>query len=308
MNKIDLGRGTIIYYDIESKIIGRKPTVSNLKEYGSDNSLYMGLIEKKSQNIICSIFNVENIDDFSNKKYNMNFYGEEIEVECNINKEGQLQLKVLGEGHMYYLLSKYERNVKEIENKDNLVILLNFENMEILFDEINGGDLEYEPNKIKKEKHDMQYIVDQCKIIAKDKNLNLDGYIETQLSVRNSKVQRRFRDNLLVEFNGRCAICGIDKKELLRASHILPYSKCPTVEEMIDYNNGILLCVTHDELFDKKYISFDYYTGNIMIANESILEKKLYPLLNISENMKLDKKFITEKRIKYLATHKIKEK
>lgn len=308
MNKIDLGRGTIIYYDIESKIIGRKPTVSNLKEYGSDNSLYMGLIEKKSQNIICSIFNVENIDDFSNKKYNMNFYGEEIEVECNINKEGQLQLKVLGEGHMYYLLSKYERNVKEIENKDNLVILLDFENMEILFDEINGDDLEYEPDKIKKEKHDMQYIVDQCKIIAKDKNLNLDGYIETQLSVRNSKVQRRFRDNLLVEFNGRCAICGIDKKELLRASHILPYSKCPTVEEMIDYNNGILLCVTHDELFDKKYISFDYYTGNIKIANESILDKKLYPLLNISENMKLDKKFITEKRTKYLATHKIKEK
>lgn len=308
MNKIDLGRGTIIYYDIESKIIGRKPTVSNLKEYGSDNSLYMGLIEKKSQNIICSIFNVENIDDFSNKKYNMNFYGEEIEVECNINKEGQLQLKVPGEGHMYYLLSKYERNVKEIENKDNLVILLDFEKMEILFDEINGDDLEYEPDKIKKEKHDMQYIVDQCKIIAKDKNLNLDGYIETQLSVRNSKVQRRFRDNLLVEFNGRCAICGIDKKELLRASHILPYSKCPTVEEMIDYNNGILLCVTHDELFDKKYISFDYYTGNIKIANESILDKKLYPLLNISENMKLDKKFITEKRTKYLATHKIKEK
>ena len=112
----------------------------------------------------------------------------------------------------------------------------------------------------------------------------------------------------MIEFNGKCAICNINKKELLRASHILPYSKCPTVNEMIDYNNGLLLCVTHDELFDKGLISFDYYTGKIKIVSNQILDKKLYELLNINENIVLDKKYITEKRTQYLATHKLKEK
>ena len=44
MLSLDLSKGTTIYYDIESKIIGRKPSPSNLKEQGSDNSIYLGIV------------------------------------------------------------------------------------------------------------------------------------------------------------------------------------------------------------------------------------------------------------------------
>lgn len=126
--------------------------------------------------------------------------------------------------------------------------------------------------------------------------------------MRNSGVQKRFKDNLMIEFNSKCAICNINNKELLKASHILPYSKCASVNEMIDYNNGLLLCVIHDELFDRGLISFDYHTGKIKIVRDEILDRELYELLNISEEIVLDKKYITAKRAKYLATHKLKEK
>ena len=105
------------------------------------------------------------------------------------------------------------------------------------------------------------------------------------------------------EFNGKCALCAVSKKELLIASHILPYHKCPSVNEMIDKNNGLLLCITHDALFDKKYISFDQ-RGKIIISNE--IDKKMYELLNINENVSLDSKFLTDLRIRYIATHKVK--
>lgn len=308
MNSLNLGRGTTIYYDIENKIIGRKPSPSNLKEHGSDNSIYLGIVGNYSDKILCSIFNIENIRDFSFKDYKMNFYGSEVDISCNVNKEGQIQIKVNGDGHMYKLLTRYEKNINTINNMDNLLILFDFENREIFFNEMDNSTFKYEPKELRKEEKELEKIVKQAKDTISKDIIDLDGYIETQISVRNSAVQKRFRDNLMIEFNGKCAICNINKKELLRASHILPYSKCPTVNEMVDYNNGLLLCVTHDELFDKNLISFDYYTGKIKIVGEKILDKKLYDLLNINENIVLDKKYITNKRTQYLATHKLKEK
>lgn len=307
MNSLNLGKGAIIYYDIEGKIIGRKPSISNLKEHGSDNSLYFGIVGNYSDDILCSIFDIDKIEDFSSRNYKMNFYGFEVDISCNINKEGQIQIKVNGSGHMFRLLSKYKENINPINDIDNLLILFDFKYNEIYFNEMNDTVVKYDPVKIRKEEIELQQIVKDAINEINDTDIDINGYIETQINIRNSIIQKRFRDNLMVEFNGKCAICDINKKELLRASHILPYSKCPTVNEMVDYNNGLLLCVLHDELFDKGYISFDYYTGKIKIASEDIINKRLYRLLNINENIKLDQKFITLKRTKYLATHKLKE-
>lgn len=133
MNSLNLGRGAIIYYDISGKIIGRKPSPSNLKEHGSDNSIYLEIVGKYSDNILCSIFNINNIKDFSSKDYTMNFYGKEVDINCNINKGGQIQIKVNGDGHMFKLLSRYEKNINPINNKDNLLILFDFKNKEVYF-------------------------------------------------------------------------------------------------------------------------------------------------------------------------------
>lgn len=308
MEKLNLGRGLIVYYDILGKIIGRKPSNSNLLEHGSDNSIYLGIVGNYSDDIICSIFNIDNIKDFSSKNYKMNFYGEEIEITCNINGGNQIQVKVIGDGQMAKLLVKYKNNINPTINNENLLILFDFCNNEIFFNEIFETNAKYDPIKVSNDKKEIEKIVEEAKQKKGLNEVELNGYIETQINIRNSIVQKMFKDNLMIEFNGKCAICGINKKELLRASHILPYSKCPSVNEMIDYNNGLLLCVNHDNLFDNGFISFDYNTGKIKISKESILDKKLYNLLNISENMNLDKKFMTNKRIQYLATHNLKEK
>lgn len=304
METLILGRGTKIFYDLESKLIGRHPTSSNILESGSDNSLYMGLTSNvDSVELICSIMNLNNIEDFSNKTFNMGFYGDNVEIQCNVNHEGQLQYKIVGNGKMYELLTKYERNIGPI-NRDKLLIILDFINQEIYFEE---SDVEFSHTestaKLKKSKEELKEIVDDCKKIV-NPNLDVNGYIETKLNVRNNSVQRTFRNNLLVEFDGKCAICGINKKELLHASHILPYSKCSSVGEMVDYNNGLLLCVNHDELFDKGYISFDKDSGKILISNE--IDPRLYNFLNINKEIVLDNKYLTTKRKNYLSTHKLK--
>lgn len=302
MKILELGRGTEIFYDPELKIIGRKPTISNLKKTGSDNSLYMGLINnKKSVDLITHIMGLSSIDDFNDKSIWMGFYGENVEVQCNINHEGQLQYKIVGNGKMAELLEKYENNIGSIE-RDKLLLMLDFLNNEIFFDK---NDEEFVTSTLvteKNSKDELKQIVDDTKKI-KDPNVDINGYIEAKLHVRNNYVQKTFRNNLLVEFNGICALCDINKKELLHASHILPYSKCSTVNEMIDYNNGLLLCANHDALFDKGYITFDS-NGNIMISTK--INPGLYDILNISKDLVLDKKYMSSKRKKYLSTHKLK--
>lgn len=303
MEKIVLERGTEIFYDIEAKIIGRHPTNSNILETGSDNSLYMGLNNNSdSIRIICSVMGLDNIDDFNQKSLNMSFYGEDVEVQCNINNDGQLQYKIVGNGKMYELLTKYERNIGKIDH-EKLLILMDFNNYEIFFEKKEDSSVNNLDIMSKTAKKELIDIIEESKNISSS-NEDLDGYIETKLNVRNNYVQRIFRNNLLVEFDGKCAICGINKKELLRASHILPYSKCPSVNEMIDYNNGLLLCINHDELFDKGYISFDYNSGHIIISKE--IDNRLYELLNLNNNIVLNKKYLSDKRKKYLAVHKLK--
>ncbi len=69
--------------------------------------------------------------------------------------------------------------------------------------------------------------------------------------------QQLFRDALLKRFDGRCAITGLDVPELLRASHIKPWARCTTDAERLDPNNGLLLAVNWDVVFDRGLVTFD---------------------------------------------------
>lgn len=127
-----------------------------------------------------------------------------------------------------------------------------------------------------------------------------DSFIESTINVRNGAIQRIFRDNLIIEFNQKCALCDINKKNLLISSHILPYSKCKNKSDMVNHFNGLLLCPNHDALFDKRLISFDR-NGKIIISK--FIPKELYKDLNINSNMRLETKFLTEKRLSFLEKH-----
>ena len=66
-----------------------------------------------------------------------------------------------------------------------------------------------------------------------------------------------FRDSLLDYWNGACPITGITNIEILRASHIVPWSKCESDEDRLDVYNGLLLSSLWDAAFDSGLLTFD---------------------------------------------------
>lgn len=129
-----------------------------------------------------------------------------------------------------------------------------------------------------------------------------DGTVAIEAVVRNSNVQRMFRNNLIAEYGCKCMICGIENIELLIASHIKPSKDCD-VHEKINNNNGLILCANHDKLFDRYIITFKFDTGKIEISDK--LSQKDKEKLGINDNIKLDEKIMNEERTTFLALHNI---
>ncbi|HIF76095.1 MAG TPA: DUF3427 domain-containing protein [Gammaproteobacteria bacterium] len=76
--------------------------------------------------------------------------------------------------------------------------------------------------------------------------------------------QGYFRNQLIEKFDAKCAVTKTSIRNILIASHIVPWSEA-TEEERLDKNNGILLSPLYDALFDKHLISFQD-DGEIIIS------------------------------------------
>ncbi len=127
-----------------------------------------------------------------------------------------------------------------------------------------------------------------------------DGNVIISSIVRNSELQKKFKNNLSIEQNHECVICGLKTKKLLIGSHIKPSASCD-VYEKADTQNGLLLCANHDKLFDKYLISFDPENGGIHIRREAISDE--YIDLKLDDNYHLPEELLTDKRKKYLENH-----
>jgi hypothetical protein len=67
--------------------------------------------------------------------------------------------------------------------------------------------------------------------------------------------QQYFRRVVLTNFDGRCALTGIDAPALLVASHIVGWAVAP--EHRVNPRNGLCLNRLHDAAFDRHLITFD---------------------------------------------------
>lgn len=77
---------------------------------------------------------------------------------------------------------------------------------------------------------------------------------ETKIREVKTRVnQNFFREIVVSNYAGKCAITGIDISELLFASHIIPWSK--NEEERLNPENGICLSSLYDKAFDSGLIS-----------------------------------------------------
>lgn len=132
-----------------------------------------------------------------------------------------------------------------------------------------------------------------------DGDINFQSEREREVLIKARIGQSHFRNQLQLKF-GTCCICGIEHNELLIASHIKPWSKSNS-DEKIDYqNNGLLLCVMHDKLFDRGFISFDD-NGKIIISEK--IKKEDFNKIKIDKNFRLGFE-ISEKMKKYLVYHR----
>ena len=79
---------------------------------------------------------------------------------------------------------------------------------------------------------------------------------ETKLREVKTRVnQNIFRQIVVANYSGKCAITGIDIPELLFASHIIPWSK--NEDERLNPENGICLSALYDKAYDKGLIGIN---------------------------------------------------
>lgn len=117
---------------------------------------------------------------------------------------------------------------------------------------------------------------------------------------------KAFRDMLEIRWGACCSVHGDDCQALLRASHIVPWAES-TSEARADPNNGLLLSVPLDGLFDRGHISFDV-DGRLLYEKVPITMRKHY---GITEGLKLrldrlgpgDRERIRENLAKHRARH-----
>lgn len=84
-----------------------------------------------------------------------------------------------------------------------------------------------------------------------------EGPTESTAAVQIRRGQRFFRQAVLNAYDGRCAVTGMAVRELLIASHIIPWNAVE--EHRLDPRNGIALNALHDRAFDRGLITFDQH-------------------------------------------------
>ncbi|CAI8916547.1 HNH endonuclease [Pseudomonas sp. SZ57] len=108
--------------------------------------------------------------------------------------------------------------------------------------------------------------------------------------------QGAFRKKL-IEHWGACAATGCSQIDILKASHIKPWSESSNAERL-DVFNGLLLSPSLDALFDKGYVSFDE-GGRILISPHVSDHDR--QILNCSAELKVK---LSPKHHEYLAWHR----
>lgn len=116
----------------------------------------------------------------------------------------------------------------------------------------NKDELLFESERILAEKEHIQ-IEDKFSDILKGIE-HLKGEYKLR-EVKTRVNQNVFRQIVIANYSGKCAITGIDIPDLLVASHILPWSK--NEEERLNPENGICLSPLYDRAYDKGYISIN---------------------------------------------------
>lgn len=117
-------------------------------------------------------------------------------------------------------------------------------------------DFEAAPNTIAEQSEEAFNQLSLPTALPIEQELELpQGPTEKELTRPMRLVQSFFRRSVLASYGYKCSFCGLELREFLNASHIIPWSE--SVELRAKPQNGLCLCVIHDRAFDRKLISVD---------------------------------------------------
>jgi hypothetical protein len=153
-------------------------------------------------------------------------------------------------------------------------------NPDLLARKLNATPIKTEPSVVHKpDNSNSNPIVNENQTVE----LLPEGPSEKLILQKIRTQQGAFRRALIEKYNSTCCLSGNQDPRLLIASHIKPFAECTEVERQ-DVNNGLLLSVHIDALFDKGLISF-YNDGTIIISQA--LGRKTQSIFNIKAGAKL---------------------
>jgi hypothetical protein len=101
--------------------------------------------------------------------------------------------------------------------------------------------------------------------------------------------QGKFRKNVIdIWGNGECcALTLVNVREMLVASHIVPWSVCNSNEQRLDGSNGILLCAHIDKLFDSHLLTFFKRGNKYMTKLSPSIDQSMLKALGIEQGLDL---------------------
>ncbi len=139
---------------------------------------------------------------------------------------------------------------------------------------LSGGERQCKPYWDEFSKDRESLIYESEKILADIENISVEKKYsvdttglsgETKERVVKTRVnQDVFRRIILSVYDNKCALTGINEKELLVASHIKPWSV--DIENRLNPQNGICLSSLYDRAFDSGLIGFDTHYKVVLSA------------------------------------------
>lgn len=140
-------------------------------------------------------------------------------------------------------------------------------------------------------------------LMAASMLVEADGVRPRQITERRVSTEVRIGQNEfrrgLLEYWRTCSVTGLSCVEMLRASHIKPWSKS-NPEERLDVFNGLLLSPNFDSLFDLGLISFKD-DGVILIS--PVLNEADRLCMGVDTGLRLRR--INGAHLKYLEYHRL---
>lgn len=169
-------------------------------------------------------------------------------INCIKNNPGE---KLIVKNSNIWEINKKEQYIRiNIDNSNPQLLSQYFQILkETAWSELLSCCPDYNKMKIEQILNSKDYLFDSINyhpnLIDEDEQINAGR-----------KFQHIFK-KCIYERDQKCKICCSTNSHCLEAAHIKPYSKCESLNDKYDVNNGITLCANHHKLLDTGMFTFN---------------------------------------------------